>query len=81
MLGKLDDDDRKYLRVAVELSRSYRDDPRGWPFGATLVGQGKFLGRGLTRSWNCEIPAPTQRSWRCAVGRALGQHVFEDCVL
>ena len=50
MLGKLDDDDRKYLRVAVELSRSYRDDPRGWPFGATLVGQGKFLGRGLTRS-------------------------------
>jgi hypothetical protein len=32
MSGKLDDDDRRYLRMAVELSRSYRDDPRRWPF-------------------------------------------------
>lgn len=50
MLGKLDDGDRKYLRVAVELSRSYRDDPRRWPFGAILVGQGKILGRGFNQS-------------------------------
>jgi hypothetical protein len=26
MSGKLDDDDRRYLRMAVELSRTYRDD-------------------------------------------------------
>ncbi len=66
MSGKLDDDDRRYLRMAVELSRSYRDDPRRWPFGAVLVGQGKILGRGFNQVWSCGTPAPMRRSWHCA---------------
>jgi tRNA(Arg) A34 adenosine deaminase TadA len=35
--------------MAVELSRSYRDDPRRWPFGAVLVGEGKILGQGYNQ--------------------------------
>jgi tRNA(Arg) A34 adenosine deaminase TadA len=82
MLGKLDDDDRKYLRVAVELSRSYRDDPRRWPFGAILVGQGKILGRGFNQVVELRDPSAHAEIMALrAAGRALGQHVFEDCVL
>jgi guanine deaminase len=57
MSGKLDDDDRRYLRMAVELSRSYRDDPRRWPFGAVVVGQGKVVGRGFNQVM--ELPDPS----------------------
>jgi tRNA(Arg) A34 adenosine deaminase TadA len=82
MLGKLDDDDRKYLRVAVELSRSYRDEPRRWPFGAILVGQGKILGQGFNQVEELRDPSPHAEILALrAAGRALGRHVFEDCVL
>ena len=82
MLGKLDDDDRNYLRVAVELSRSYRDDPRRWPFGAILVGQGKILGRGFNQVVELRDPSAHAEIMALrAAGRALGRHVFEDCVL
>jgi tRNA(Arg) A34 adenosine deaminase TadA len=82
MLGKLDDDDRKYLRVAVELSRSYRDDPRRWPFGAVLVGQGEILGRGFNQVEELRDPSAHAEIMALrAAGRALGRHVFEDCVL
>lgn len=82
MLGKLDDDDRKYLRVAVELSRSYRDDPRRWPFGAILVGQGKILGQGFNQVEELRDPSAHAEIMALrAAGRALGRHVFEDCVL
>jgi guanine deaminase len=82
MLGKLDEDDRKYLRVAVELSRSYRDDPRRWPFGAVLVGQGKILGRGFNQVVELRDPSAHAEIMALrAAGRAQGQHVFEDCVL
>ena len=82
MLGKLDDDDRKYLRVAVELSRSYRDDPRRWPFGAILVGQGKILGQGFNQVVELRDPSAHAEIMALrAAGRALGRHVFEDCVL
>jgi len=82
MLGKLDDDDRKYLRVAVELSRSYRDDPRRWPFGAILVGQGKILGRGFNQVVELRDPSAHAEIMALrAAGRALGRPVFEDCVL
>jgi guanine deaminase len=82
MLGKLDDDDRKYLRVAVELSRSYRDDPRRWPFGAILVGQGKILGRGFNQVEELRDPSAHAEIMALrAAGRELGRHVFEDCVL
>jgi tRNA(Arg) A34 adenosine deaminase TadA len=82
MLGKLDDDDRKYLRVAVELSRSYRDDPRRWPFGAILVGQGKILGRGFNQVVELRDPSAHAEIMALrAAGRGLGRHVFEGCVL
>jgi guanine deaminase len=82
MIGKLDDDDRKYLRAAVELSRSYRDDPRRWPFGAILVGQGKILGRGFNQVVELRDPSAHAEIMALrAAGRALGRPVFEDCVL
>jgi tRNA(Arg) A34 adenosine deaminase TadA len=82
MFGKLDDDDRKYLRVAVELSQSYRDDPRRWPFGAILVGQGKILGRGFNQVEELRDPSAHAEIMALrAAGRALGRHMFEDCVL
>src|ERR1700761_1480603 len=82
MSGKLDDDDRRYLRMAVELSRSYRDHPRSWPFGAVLVGNGKILGRGLNQVVELRDPsAPAKIMARRAAARTLGEHVFEGSVL
>ena len=82
MSGNLDDDDRRYLRMAVELSRSYRDDRRRWPFGAVLVGQGKVLGRGFNQVVELRDPSAHAEIMALrAAGRALGRHVFEDCVL
>ena len=82
MSGNLDDDDRRYLRTAVELSRNYRDDRRRWPFGAVLVGQGKVLGRGFNQVVELRDPSAHAEIMALrAVGRALGRHVFEDCVL
>jgi guanine deaminase len=82
MSGKLDDDDRRYLRMAVELSRGYRDDPRRWPFGAVLVGQGEILGQGSNRVVELRDPSAHAEVMALrAAGRALGRHVFEGSVL
>ncbi len=82
MPGKLDDDDRRYLRMAVELSRSYRDDPRRWPFGAVLVGQRKVLGRGFNQVVELRDPSAHAEIMALrAAGRALGRPTFDDCVL
>jgi Cytidine and deoxycytidylate deaminase zinc-binding region len=82
MSGKLDDDDRRYLRMAVELSRSYRDDPRRGPFGAIVVGQGKVLGRGFNQVVELRDPSAHAEIMALrAAGGALGRHVLEDCVL
>jgi guanine deaminase len=82
MSGKLDDDDRRYLRVAVELSRGYRDDPRRWPFGAVLVGQGKILGQGFNQVVELRDPSAHAEVMALrAAGRTLGRHVFEGSVL
>jgi guanine deaminase len=82
MSGKLDDDDRRYLRMAVQLSRSYRDDPRRWPFGAIVVGQGEVVGRGLNQVVElCDPSAHAEIMALRAAGGALGRHVLEDCVL
>jgi guanine deaminase len=82
MPGKLDDDDRRYLRMAVELSRSYRDDPRRWPFGAVVVGQGKVLGQGSNQVVELRDPSAHAEVMALrAAGGALGRHVLEDCVL
>ncbi len=73
MSGKLDDDDRRYLRMAVELSRSYRDDARRWPFGAVLVSQGEILGQGFNQV--VELRDPSAHAEIMALrtaGRALG---------
>jgi guanine deaminase len=82
MPGELDDDDRRYLRMAVELSRSYRDDPRRWPFGAVVVGQGEVLGRGFNQVVELRDPSAHAEimALRAAAG-ALGRHALENCVL
>jgi tRNA(Arg) A34 adenosine deaminase TadA len=80
--GRLSDDDREYLRMAVDLSRSYRDDPRSWPFGAVLVGQGKILGQGSNQVVELRDPsAHAEITALRAAGRTLGQHAFEGSVL
>jgi tRNA(Arg) A34 adenosine deaminase TadA len=82
MSGNLDDDDRRYLRMAVKLSRSYRDDRRRWPFGAVVVGQGKVLGRGFNQVVELRDPSAHAEIMALrAAGGALGRHVLEDCVL
>jgi guanine deaminase len=82
MSKKLDDDDRRYLRMAVELSRSYRDDPCRWPFGAIVVGQGKVLGRGFNQVVELRDPSAHAEIMALrAAGGALGRHTLEDCVL
>jgi tRNA(Arg) A34 adenosine deaminase TadA len=68
--------------MAVELSRTYRDNPRRWPFGAVLVSEGKILGRGANQV--LELRDPTAHAEIMALraaGRTLGQHAFEDSVL
>jgi tRNA(Arg) A34 adenosine deaminase TadA len=55
--GVLDDDDRRYLRLAVELSRSYHDDQRRWPFGAILVADGTILGQEFNQVVELHDPA------------------------
>ena len=82
MSGKLDDDDRRYLRMAVELSRSYCHDQRRWPFGAILVADGKVLGQGFNQV--VELHDPTAHAEIMALrtaGCILGQHLFKDSVL
>ena len=82
MSGKLDDDDRRYLRMAVELSRSYRDDPRRWPFGAIVVEQGKVVGRGFNQVVELRDPSAHAEIMALrAAGGALGRDALEDCVL
>jgi guanine deaminase len=82
MSGELDDDDRRYLGMAVELSRSYRDEPRRWPFGAVLVGEGRILGQGSNQVVELRDPSAHAEIMALrAAGRALGQHAFEDSVL
>ena len=82
MSEELDDDDRRYLRMAVGLSRSYRDDPRRWPFGAVVVGQGEVVGRGFNQVVELRDPSAHAEIMALrAAGGALGRHALEDGVL
>ena len=82
MPGQLDDDDRRYLRMAVELSRSYRGDPRRGPFGAIVAGQGKVLGRGFNQVVELRDPSAHAEIMALrAAARARDRHVLEDCTL
>ena len=68
--------------MAVELSRSYRDDTRSWPFGAVLVRQGKILGQGLNQVVELRDPSAHAEIMALRIaGRMLSQHVFEGSVL
>jgi tRNA(Arg) A34 adenosine deaminase TadA len=82
MSGKLDDDDRRFLRLAVELSRSYRDDQRRWPFGALLVADGEIVAQGCNQVVDLHDPAAHAEIMALrAAGRTLGKHAFEGSVL
>jgi guanine deaminase len=82
MSWELDDDDRRYLRMAVELSRSYRDDPRRWPFGAVVVSCGGVVARGFNQVVELRDPSAHAEVMALrAAGGALGRHALEDCVL
>jgi len=82
MNAQLDDDDRNYLRLAVDLSRSHQGDRRRWPFGAVLVSGSKIIGRGVNRV--AELGDPTAHAEIVALraaGQALGRPEFADSVL
>jgi guanine deaminase len=80
--GKLDETDRDYLQMAVELSRGYHDDQRRWPFGAILVVGGQIVGTGVNRVVELHDPAAHAEVMALrAAGRALGRHEFADAVL
>lgn len=77
-----EDDDRRFARLAVELSRGYRDDERRWPFGAVLVSGGQILGQGFNQVEELHDPSAHAEIMALrAAGRALGRHVFADSVL
>jgi len=81
-MGKLDDADRHYLQLAVELSRSYREDARRWPFGAIVVADATIAGRGINQV--VELHDPTAHAEVMALraaGETLATHQFEDAVL
>lgn len=82
MSADLDDEDRRYLRLAVELSSSYREDHRRWPFGAVLVSGDEIIGRGCNRVVELHDPsAHAEITALRAAGQALGRHVFAGSVL
>lgn len=82
MFVELDDDDEKYLRLAVDLSRGYQADRRRWPFGAVLVAGGKILGQGVNEVTVLHDPtAHAEIMALRAAGSSLGRHTFEDSVL
>jgi guanine deaminase len=82
MRGNLDDEDRKYLQLAVELSRGYREDQSRWPFGALLVMDGEIAGQGVNQV--VELHDPTAHAEVMALraaGAAVGRHQFQRSVL
>jgi guanine deaminase len=82
MSGKLDEADRGYLRMAVELSRGYRDDRCRWPFGAIVVIGGQIVGQGVNQVVELHDPAAHAEVMALrAAGGALGRYELEDAVL
>jgi guanine deaminase len=80
--GTLNDTDRQYLEMAVQLSRCYLEDGRRWPFGAVVVADGEVAGRGVNQVVElCDPTAHAEVLALRAAGRALGRHQFEDAIL
>jgi tRNA(Arg) A34 adenosine deaminase TadA len=82
MARKLDDADRRYLQLAVELSCGYREDRRRGPFGAIVVVDGEVAGRGINQV--VELHDPIAHAEVMALRSAcdtLGRHLLEDGVL
>jgi guanine deaminase len=78
----IDDDDREFLRLAVELSRDYRDGRRRWPFGAVLVGDGEILARGFNQVEELNDPSAHAEIMALrTAGRAQGRYAFNGSVL
>ena len=66
----------------MELSRSYQDDERRWPFGAVLVDRDEVIGQGFNRVVESRDPsAHAEITALRAAGQALGQHEFKGSVL
>jgi hypothetical protein len=66
MAAQLDDRDRHYLRLAVELSRGFLHDERRWPFGALVVVEDQVVGQGVNQVVELHDPTHTPKCWRCA---------------
>lgn len=82
MAVKLDDRDRRYLRVAVELSRSFLHDERKWPFAALVVVDDQIVGQGVNQVVELhDASAHAEVMALRAAGVRLGRHQFEDGVL
>jgi guanine deaminase len=82
MAAQLDDRDRHYLRLAVELSRGFLHDERRWPFGAVVVVEGQIVGQDVNRV--VELHDPTAHAEVMALrpaGARLDRYHFEDGVL
>ena len=79
MSGTLNDTDRRYLEMAVKLSRGYLEDSRRWPFGAVVVADAEVAGRGVNQV--VELRDPTAHAEVLALraaGQALGTHQFAE---
>ncbi|HEY1626255.1 MAG TPA: nucleoside deaminase [Streptosporangiaceae bacterium] len=82
MHGTLDNEDRQYVRQAVELSKGYEQNQSRWPFGAILVMDGKVVGQGVNQVVELHDPAAHAEIMALRdAGAATGQHIFQDSVL
>jgi tRNA(Arg) A34 adenosine deaminase TadA len=80
--GTLDAADRRYLRLAIELSGGYGKGDRRWPFGAVVVARGSLIGRGVNQV--VELNDPTAHAEVIALRAAaaeLRSHAIDDGVL
>lgn len=82
MAARLDDRDRRYLQLAVELSRGFLFDGRRWPFGALVVVDDQIVGQGVNRVVELhDATAHAEVMALRAAGARLGRYQFEDGVL
>jgi guanine deaminase len=82
MPGKLDEDDRRYLQQAIEISRHALDDDGKTPFGALVVVAGEVAGEGTSQV--VELRDPTAHAEVMALraaGARLGRHIIDDGVM